>query len=91
MLKKVYASECNYSAYGIDYRDFYLGFTSKKTRDWVLNDIESSVESYQANNGIGGSGSDPDGKKGTDSTALYIAIGVAVAVVLALMLDRKKK
>lgn len=94
MLKRVYAAECNYSAFGADYRDFYLGFTSTQTRDWVLNDIESAVSAYQAANGPaltgGGSGSG-SGKKGLGSTSLYLIAGAVFAVVLALIINRKKK
>lgn len=93
MLKRVYSAECNYSAFGADYRDFYLGFTSKQTRDYVLSDIEQAVASYQAAHGI-----DPvnpvsvgSGKKGLGSTSVLLIAGAAVAVVLALVFTRKKK
>ena len=95
MLKKVYAAECNYSAFGADYRDFYLGFTSKQTRDYVLSDIEQAVASYQAAHGIDltgtGTGSGGSGKKGLGSTSMLLIAGAVVAVVLALVFNRKKK
>lgn len=95
MLKKVYAAECNYSAFGVDYRDFYLGFTSKQTRDYVLSDIEQAVSSYQAAHGTDltgtGTGSGGSGKKGLGSTSMLLIAGAVVAVVLALVFNRKKK
>lgn len=96
MLKKVYSAECNYSAFGADYRDFYLGFTSKQTRDWVLQDIESAVSAYQSANGTdltgGGSGTGSgSGNKGLGSTSMYLIAGAVVAVVLVLIVNRKKK
>lgn len=96
MLKKVYAAECNYSAFGADYRDFYLGFTSKQTRDYVLADIDQAVSSYQASHGTdltltGGTGSGGSGKKGLGSTSMLLIAGAVVAVVLALVFNRKKK
>ena len=96
MLKRVYAAECNYSAFGADYRDFYLGFTSTQTRDWVLNDIESAVSAYQASNGTdlteGGSASGSgSSNKGLGGTSLYLIAGAVLAVVLALIINRKKK
>ena len=95
MLKKVYAAECNYSAFGADYRDFYLGFTSKQTRDYVLSDIEQAVSSYQASHGTDltgtGTGSGGSGKKGLGSTSVLLIAGAVVAVVLALVFNRKKK
>ena len=93
MLKKVYASECNYSAFGADYRDFYLGFTSKQTRDYVFSDIEQAVASFQAAHGtdLTSSGTGGSGKKGLGSTSLLLIAGAAVAVVLALVFTRKKK
>lgn len=95
MLKKVYAKECNYSAFGADYRDFYLGFTSKAVRDQVLADIEQAVANYQSAHGVdisgGGSGGGSGKKKGLDGTSVYIIVGAVVAVVLALVLNRKKK
>lgn len=96
MLKKIYAKECNYSAFGADYRDFYLGFTSKATRDAVLTDIEKAVASYQTQHGtdLSGSGSgsgNGSGSKGLGTTSIYLIAGAVVAVVLALILNRKKK
>ena len=93
MLKSVYASECNYSAYGMDYRDFYLGFTSKQTRDQVLADIEQSVQAYQKAHGTDLTVTDSDKKqtRKKDNTAVYLIAGAVVAVVLALLLNRKKK
>ena len=74
MLKNVYADECNYSAYGIDYRDFYLGFTSKQTRDWVLSDIEESVKAYQAAHGtdLTGGNSPSGSRKKTTNIVIYL-------------------
>lgn len=93
MLKNVYASECNYSAYGIDYRDFYLGFTSKAVRDQVLADIEQSVQAYQKTHGpdLTLTGTGPDKTRKKDNTAVYLIAGAVVAVVLALLLNHKKK
>lgn len=93
MLKRVYSAECNYSQPGIDYRDFYLGFTSPQTRDHVLADIEQAVSSYQAAHGIDpvNPGSGGSGKKGLGSTSVLLIAGAAVAVVLALVFTRKKK
>lgn len=96
MLKRVYAAECNYSAFGADYRDFYLGFTSPQVRDTVLADIEQAVASYQAAHGTDLTGGGPStgsgsGKKGLGSASVYLIAGAAVAVVLALLLNRKKK
>lgn len=96
MLRRVYAAECNYNAYGADYRDFYLGFTSQKVRDAVLADIEQALASYQATHGTGGA-SDPNKDKGKDDkkllgdTSVYLIAGAVVAVVMALLLNRKKK
>lgn len=95
MLKKVYAKECNYSAFGADYRDFYLGFTSKAVRNQVLADIDQAVANYQTAHGVdisgGGSGGGSGKKKGLGGTSVYIIVGAVVAVVLALVLNRKKK
>lgn len=95
MLKKAYASECNYEAYGWDKRDFYLGFTSKEVRDWVLSDIEDSLSYYQKNHGndpvetgdetATTSSNDTD----TDDTRTYIIIGAAAAIITLLLLWRK--
>ena len=99
MLKTVYASECNYNAYGIDHRDFYLGFTSKATRDWVMQDIESSLSAYQEAHG-----NDPveeitedititevQGAQANKDWTTYLILGAAVAVILLLLWDNKKK
>ena len=95
MLKRVYSAECNYSQPGIDYRDFYLGFTTPQTRDRVLADIDQAVASYQAAHGIDltgtGTGSGGSGKKGLGSTSMLLIAGAVVAVVLALVFTRKKK
>jgi len=96
MLKKAYASECNYDAYGWDKRDFYLGFTSREVRDWVLSDIEDSLSSYQKDHG-----NDPvetedeavttssNNETETDDTGTYIVIGAAAAIIILLLLWRK--
>lgn len=93
MLKNVYAAECNYSAYGADYRDFYLGFTSKATRDQVLTDIEQSVQAYQAQHGTDLSMTSADKNRTVrkDNTMFYLIAGAVVAVLIALFLNRKKK
>lgn len=92
MLKRVYADECDYSAYGIDYRDFYLGFKSQTVRNQVLQDIEDCVSEFQAANNVdltlGTSETGPD-KKEVDWTT-YIIIGIAAAVILLLLWDKRK-
>lgn len=106
LLQNVYSDECNYNAwsgwFGVgDKRDFYLGFTSKQARDNVYNDIKNAKDSYQSTNQYqeehlnsgSGNGNTPD----TDTTnskakdwVTYIIIGVAVAVIIALLIPWKK-
>lgn len=100
MLKNTYASECNYNAYGSDKRDFYLGFTSESTRDWVLEDIEDSLSAYQKDHGNDpvssliessddAGASDPESDGGDTST--YIIIGAAAAIIILLLIWQRKK
>lgn len=53
MLREAYSENCNYYAYGIDYRDFYLGFTSKDTRNDVYDDIIAAITEYHTQYGYG--------------------------------------
>lgn len=72
MLREAYAEDCNYYAYGIDYRDFYLGFTSKDKRNEVYDDIIAALTEYHNQYGYDNSnsysgvfGSSPEGKDTT--------------------------
>lgn len=95
MLKRLYADECDYSAYGIDYRDFYLGFKSKEVRNQVLQDIEECEEQFQMDYnvdltlGTSETGPDKNKKEEVDWTT-YIVIGIAAAVILLLLWDKRK-
>ena len=104
ILKRVYAEECNYDAWAGwfgsgDKRDFYLGFTTKQVRNDVFDEIIDSISNYrQANPDFSSpdytytstdSGEDSAGAK---NYTTYIIIGVAAAIIIALLLwNRKKK
>lgn len=105
-LKSVYADECNYSAwsgwFGLgDKRDFYLGFVSVQARDNVYNDINKAVNAYentdQYQEDYLGTGSEDvtvttsSGKTIFGNNTTYIVIGIALAVILLLLWDKKKK
>lgn len=47
ILKRIYSGDCNYNNYGIDKRDFYLGFTSKAKRNEVMKEFDSDLDSLK--------------------------------------------
>lgn len=101
ILKRVYADQINYEHYGIDKRDFYLGFNSRQVADDVCKEINDSISEYYAVrpenvNYVPASAVEEEeeslagvGKSGNTTT--YIIIGAAVMVIVLLLWNRKKK
>lgn len=102
LLKSAYGSDINYSAYGLDWRDFYVGFTSKGKRDEVYNEIITDLGNYDnshPNELLEGPQNPTEVTVPGDDTftqpksdyATYIVIGAAAIILVLLLWDRKKK
>ena len=104
LLKDVYGDECNYEAWGGwfgwgDKRDFYLGFTTKQTRDDVYKDIKNALDAYRDTDqyqeeylGSGsGTGSSETQTSKAGTWAIYLAIGAVAVIILLLLWDKLKK
>ena len=103
ILKRVYSDQINYEHYGIDKRDFYLGFNSSQVANDVCREINDSISEYYAvrpenvnyvapavaDETIEGESLAGVGKSGNTTT--YIIIGAAVMVIVLLLWNRKKK
>lgn len=104
ILKRVYKNECNYSRYGIDKRDFYLGFTSSTIRNNVFNEIRQAINEYKTvnpedidyvpeselpeNNLFK---NDDNGGATKSGATTYIIIGAAAIILVLLLWNTKKK
>ena len=100
ILKRVYKDSLNgRERYGIDKRDFYLGFNSKEVAANVAKEIQDSIASYSSVDpstidyvpqGAVDAGTETVTKK-TSNTIIYIVAGAAVMIILLLWAKKKKK
>lgn len=48
ILKELFGSDLNYEAYGSDWRDYYVGFTSQAKRNEAYDELSNDIGTYLA-------------------------------------------
>ena len=107
IIKRVYAAEYVISGDVANYTDFNMKFKSESTAEWVKQDINSSLDEYNAyheGSGIGGGNSEGlgtgsgTGGSGTGASGTGVKMGTttyiiigAAVIILVLLLWDRKK